>query len=247
MAGSYADVAEERAVAARPGYSLVEMVAAITIVTLLGSVLIGTLIAQLKLARGAAERALANDAVRSAVAIVGGEVRRTIPVDVRALTPDSLALRSFRGLGLICSAAGTVVTVRYRGDRLPDARKDSVLIVGTALELAVQLLDARTDDDDAACKEEGGHAIVRLSLGEGGTLAAHAGALLVFESGRYFLAARALRYRLGGEGRQPLTAELMRHPETRFVPLDAGVGVGLAVADRPFLLYAAPFAPPPSR
>lgn len=249
MAGSHADRHPARLVAAREGFSLAEMVAALTILMLLGTVLFGTLIAQMKLARGAAERALANDAVRSAVAIVTGEVRRTVPADVRALSPDSLALRSFRGLGLVCSAAGTVVTVRYRGDRMPDERKDSVLVVRAGREQAVQLLDARTTVGDAACPGEDGYTTVRLSLGEGGILAGDAAALLVFESGRYFLTSRALRYRLGAEGRQPLTAELMRHPETGFVPLYAGhaIGLGLAVAGRPFVLYAAPFAPPPSR
>ena len=36
------------------------------------------------------------------------------------------------------------------------------------------------------------------------------GAALVFESGTYYLSQRALRYRAGAEGRQPLTEEVMR-------------------------------------
>jgi hypothetical protein len=44
-----------------------------------------------------------------------------------------------------------------------------------------------------------------------------ASVLLLFESGAYYLTAGALRYRLGAEGRQPVTTELFLPPFTRFV------------------------------
>jgi hypothetical protein len=33
---------------------------------------------------------------------------------------------------------------------------------------------------------------------------------MIFESGTYYLSQRALRYRIGGEGRQPITEEFLR-------------------------------------
>ena len=47
------------------------------------------------------------------------------------------------------------------------------------------------------------------------------GAALVFESGTYYLSQRALRYRIGAEGRQPLTDELLR---------DAGSAMAMSAA-----------------
>jgi hypothetical protein len=44
--------------------------------------------------------------------------------------------------------------------------------------------------------------------------------MLIFESGSYHLSSRALRYRIGAAGRQPLTAEALHLPGSRFTALD---------------------------
>jgi hypothetical protein len=42
------------------------------------------------------------------------------------------------------------------------------------------------------------------------------GVLLLFESGNYYLSSRALRYRIGAAGRQPLTPDLFDLNATHF-------------------------------
>jgi hypothetical protein len=59
-----------------------------------------------------------------------------------------------------------------------------------------------------------------------------ASVLLLFESGNYYLTAGALRYRLGAEGRQPVTTELFLPPFTRFVA-GSKVGFSLDLAAEP--------------
>lgn len=241
VASSHADAAGAR----RPGSSLVELLAVLAIAALLGAVLVSTFIAQLRLARTAADRVLDADAVRTASSILAGELRRATPADVRALTRDSISIRAFRGTAVVCAAVSDLVTVRYRGDRLPDPRKDSVLVIGadgSAGEAA--LVDARAVSAEG-CVPLAGETVLALRL----ALPPHSPAvLLMFESGRYYLTARALRYRLGSEGRQPLTAEAFHHPATRFLEtasprqLDFDLAAGEGVPPR---RHRAPFAPPP--
>lgn len=229
----------------RSGVSLVEIVVVIAITSLLSAVLIGTLVAQLELARSAAQRALTNDAVRTTLAVVGGELRRAMPVDIRSLSDESLALRSFRGLAHLCDEDGPVV--RYRGDRLPDPTKDSVLVVRVDGEQSFRLTDSRTAAPGGSCTSEPDHHLLRLDL-EGGAPTEGATALLVFESGEYHLSTRALRYTLGAGGRQPLTAERFAHPGTAFLTWSGSytVGIGLAFPDRPTTVHTLPFSPPPA-
>jgi hypothetical protein len=177
----------------------------------------GICLAQLQLARNVAERAATADAVRVALTVLDGEARRITVADVRAVAPDSVAMRSFRGLGVFCHAEGGDVVVRYRGDRQPDARKDSVLVTrGDGADQVHALLDV-SGAASADCVARPGEAVLRLRLS--GTVIDPA-ALVLFESGSYYVTGRALRYRLGAEGRQPLTAELFLHPATRFGPLN---------------------------
>jgi hypothetical protein len=201
----------------RPGATLVEVLAAMTLAGLAGTLVCGMLLSQLRLARNVAERAATADAVRVALAVLDGELRRSTAMDVRALSPDSLALRSFRGAGLVCRQEGGAVIVRYRGDRLPDARKDSVLLLGEGPEQVHALEDVRTMAADSCAA---GHGEVLLRMRLTGIISRPVIAL-AFESGHYYLTARALRYRLGAEGRQPITPELFVHPATRFEPAGA--------------------------
>jgi len=205
---------------ARAGMTLLEVMAALVITALLLSVLLGLLLAQVRLARTAAQRVLAADAVRTAAAVIDGEVQRAAPVDVRAFSADSLALRSFRGTAVACGHGAGHAIVRYRGDRLPDEHKDSVLVIrGDGSVAAVALLSVAAS---AACTARAVDEAV-LQLRTIPYLRA-AAVMIVFESGSYYLTSRALRYRLGAEGRQPLTAEAFRDAATAFVSTgDAGV------------------------
>jgi prepilin-type N-terminal cleavage/methylation domain-containing protein len=226
------------------GFSLAELLVALALSGFLGAIVFGVLHAQLRLARVTAERAIRNEAVRTTLAVIGGEARRTVPADVRDLTADSLALRSFRGLGVPCAVGADTVLVRYRGDRLPDSTKDSVLMIAPDGSRGLQLLDARYGDG-ASCPVLPGETVLRLRVSDAFPEAA---VLLIFESGRYFLAGRALRYRLGGEGRQPITTEAFAHPATRF-GLAAGPRLTFILAPHGFppVLHSVGFAPPPHR
>jgi type II secretory pathway pseudopilin PulG len=190
----------------RAGATLLELLVTMAVMTLLGAALCGLLITQLRVARSLTDRAQAGEAVRLTAAVLQGEARRLAAADVRAIAVDSLAIRAFRGIGVPCHSAGSTVHVRYRGDRLPEPSKDSVLAVGTgAGSSAVALLDSRPGSH-TMCRAGSGERVMQLRLAEPIDSAA---VVLVFESGRYFISNRALRYRLGAEGRQPLTAELL--------------------------------------
>jgi prepilin-type N-terminal cleavage/methylation domain-containing protein len=205
----------------RPGVSLLELLAAMTLGAILAAVLGGALVAQLRLARHTADRALSADALRTAGAVLSSEIRRATPADVRATASDSLALRAFRGLARPCRSEHDQLFVRYRGDRLPDPRKDSLLIVtGSGGDRAFAILDVRRQA--SVCPDSAGEAGLRLRL----SAPPPPGLGLVFESGSYYVSARAVRYRLGAEGRQPLTAEAFV-PGSGFTSGHHGIGIDL--------------------
>jgi hypothetical protein len=227
----------------RPGASLVEALAVLTLTSLVVAVVIGLCVAQLRLARATAERALTSEAVRTVTSVLSGEARRMMPEDVIAASADSLAIRAFRGAGIPCGSTGTGILVRYQGDRAPDPAKDSVLVLTPAATSAVALLDITAAP--GACMTLPDEAVLEWRFA---TALPAESVLLVFESGSYHLTGQALRYRIGGGGRQPLTAEALRHPWTRFT----GIGTDAIgfVLQTPLgqSVHAAPFAyggPPP--
>lgn len=147
------------------------------------------------------DRTRAAEAVRVASLITEGELRYLAPGDVGPMTTESVPLRAFRGGGILCRSEGDDLLVRYRGVRLPNPAKDSVVLV-TAYEpqdappLALTAVAA-----DTAC---GG--ALRLTVEP--EPAFDRAVVLVYESGSYHLSGGALRYRVGNGGRQPLTETL---------------------------------------
>jgi hypothetical protein len=224
----------------RAGATLLELLITMAVTTLLGAALCGLLITQLRIARSLTDRAQAGEAVRLTAAVLQGEARRLAAADVRGLAADSLAIRAFRGAGVPCHSADATVHVRYRGDRLPEPAKDSVLavrVVAAGAGAAVALLDARAGAHDM-CSAGPGERVLQLRLAEPLDSAA---VVLVFESGRYFISNRALRYRIGAEGRQPLTAELLL-AGSRFEPAaDGQIRLRLVTRAAGTVELAAPF------
>jgi hypothetical protein len=90
-----------------------------------------------------------------------------------------------------------------------------VLVVGTALTSALILLDS--GPATASCPALAGESILQWRL-SGSALVPSV--ILVFESGSYHLSDRALRYRIGAAGRQPLTAEALYDAGSRFTSID---------------------------
>jgi hypothetical protein len=229
---------------ARAGTSLVEVLAVMTLTGLLLTLVVGVCRAQLRLVRATAERAVRSDAVRTAGVVLAGEARRMTRADVRALSDDSIAVRAFRGTGIPCGAWAGGIVVRYAGDRLPDPAKDSVLVIGTALTSALVLLDSRPAT--ASCPALAGENVLQWRLSGS---APAASVILVFESGSYHLTDRALRYRIGAAGRQPLTAEALHDAGSRFISIDDhALRFDIAVDEFRTVAHTAYFAtrgPPP--
>lgn len=137
--------------------------------------------------------------------------------DVIASSHDSLAIRAFRGFGLPCGVTAAGVLVRYTGDRMPDATKDSVLVITSSVgESATVLL--QSTPASGQCPSLAGEVILEWRTGHALPLTA---VLLAFESGSYHLSTGAFRYRTGAGGRQPLTPAVLQHPGSRFMGVSA--------------------------
>jgi type II secretory pathway component PulJ len=207
----------------RPGHSLAELVVALTIAGALGLILAAILSGAQSFTRSYRERVRAVEATRVASTIMGAELRYLEPEqDLRSLEDRSMELRNFRGVAVVCAAAGEAVSVRYRGLRAPDPVKDSVVGMGTVRPSELLASAPVT----SGCPRLSNESLYLWTLAEPpgpGEL------LLLFESGSYHLAGGALRYRRGESGRQPLTAELFDDAEIAFRPVDpAGIELVLA-------------------
>lgn len=213
----------------RRGRSLPEVLIALTLTGVIASALAGAFSAAQAVARRHSWVVRGAEALRVSVVALGDELRALDPTaDLRVVAPDSIALRAFRGAGVVCAAdRGTAVFVKYRGLREPEPAKDSVLVVDSigAVRAGALLESERTAD---RCAVRDGESLYRWSV----PLPTSAGTLLLlFESGSYHLSDRALRYRRGDGGRQPLTADLFDDGESTFSPvIDARSGGGIPLA-----------------
>jgi hypothetical protein len=208
------------------GYSLLELVVGLVLTALVGSAATALLHTQATLSRVASHQAATAEVVRTAAHVLAAETRWSDPLrDLRALNADSLALRAFRASAIVIrSQPDGRLLIRLNGSRAPDPAKDSVLVLrGAAEEQRARLLEAAPSS--LPCGRGGDCYLFQLSNGaQAGDL------LLVFESGIYYLTARALRYRLGAEGRQPITPELFDDARTFF---DLGAGSSAAWLSTP--------------
>jgi hypothetical protein len=166
-----------------------------------------------------AERAEALEGLRILTWLIPLELDLGTSGEDWQASTDTVALRAFRGFGTIDSVGPTGVEafVCFVGDRAPDPRKDSLLVLdGAGHWVAADLLDRRGLDvpcsgDGASGQEE------RWTLSQ----SARTGLVFrIFERGSYHLAGGALRYRRGMGGRQPVTSEFMGNG--RFLPSQAG-------------------------
>jgi type II secretory pathway component PulJ len=210
----------------RSGWILVEALVAVT----LGAVVIGAAVTLLQLqgriARNLGERSERNDAIRSALLTLHAELQYLAPAtDLRALARDSVAARIFRGVGVVCGRDRQNILLRYRGLRLPDPAKDSVLQIG--VENITTINSVATDP--GACAHTAREQVVSVNL-NGEVLE---GSLwLFFESGAYHLSTNALRYRRGAESRQPVTNEVLNDRLSGFASIADSLTSGIAITLR---------------
>ncbi len=197
---------------ARPGYSLAEAVAALTAGAFICAGMAALFQAEQRLTGSRASRVSRTETVRLAAGVLRSEMTTLVPEqDVSGIARDTVALRLFRGFAVTCAvpALGSSVTVRFEGARDPDPTKDSVLVLpdGPALPLLASQGSA------VACPGAGPLLLWDLPAPlPSGT------PLLLFERATYALSGSALRVRRGREGRQPLTAEVLRAAGSGFAP-----------------------------
>jgi hypothetical protein len=142
---------------------------------------------------------------------------------------DSLSIRAFRGVALVCESdsASASLVVSFVGDRQPDPSKDSVLVVTADGQRSIHAL-LRAVAAPGACSRLEPEGAAAWQLDAPAPTGAVAGKL--FERGSYHLSGSALRYRRGAGGRQPLTPEVWS-PATRWAVDENRVGVELVPLD----------------
>ncbi len=209
---SYLSGRDDRGRSTGPGgYTLIEgAVACLLLALVLPPVLSGLASARTS-AEAMTRRSEANSAARGVFTLLAEELRRTGGLGAHAALSgtDELGLRAFRVTGLPCGpgrgsegGAGVPPTLTVpllpSGTRLPDPAKDSVEAVlpdGTLWRTVLQSAE-RTSECGGA-----------LTVTVEGSPGVDPLLLRFYERGAYSLSARALRYRRGGGGRQPLTPE----------------------------------------
>jgi hypothetical protein len=210
--------------AMKPGSTLVELVTTVALLGIL-SVACGALLkSQAQLLRHTSERAATAETLRTARGVLHAELRDISAADIRGVGSDSLALRVFRGFGIVCAVSEEDVVLRYRGLRAPDPSKDSLLLIAEERTTTFRLAS-----DRPLCVPRPDEQLITIApvdpLADGSLV-------LLFESGSYHIANRALRYRRGTEGRQPLTDELIDDRRSGFSSEPGGFRVLLRSAVR---------------
>ena len=210
---------------ARSGYTLAEAMMALVLAGALTACLAALLGVVGRLAATQARLTATSETERIVAAVLGAELR-TLTASDYAFLDDSVRLRAFRGAGAVCAADGSTLTLAYRGVRLPEPDKDSVLLIWPSVEAVADIIEAM--GGGAGCEREGTTAI-RIAIPE--PVADSAGGpayALIFETGAYSIAGSALRYRRGAGGRQPVTEANLVTPGSRLARGPAG-GTGVRV------------------
>lgn len=184
----------------RPGAALLELLTTSVLLTFVCAACAALLRADALIVTRTAEAAATDEALRIAASVIRSELRTATERDIRSAAADSIAARIFRGYAVVCASNGMTSHLRYRGLRAPDASKDSLLITEEELAISFRLSSTGPNSCAPNRREEIIAATTPRPLRLGSLL-------LFFESGSYHLSGKALRYRRGAEGRQPLSDE----------------------------------------
>jgi hypothetical protein len=209
----------------RSGSTLIELVSALMALGIIAAACAGLIRSQSILLNNASERSAIRETLRAGSAVLSAELQHLTVADLRAVAADSVLLRVFRGVGIVCSITPPRVTMRYRGVRQPDPSKDSMLLAGTEQAGTIRLVSSRVDP----CTSQPGEQLTAVEPAIPITVGA---VVLFYESGSYHLAASALRYRRGASGLQPITDDFMDHAHSQFAftPIDRALDVVLRSA-----------------
>jgi prepilin-type N-terminal cleavage/methylation domain-containing protein len=117
----------------RSGFSLVEVLVSMLLLGLLSGSIASLVLSAVRTADRSRERARQEGTLRELGAVVEREVRDVAPArDIGGFSAESVTYRAGRGSGYTCGIEGGGVVVRdadYRAWRLPDAVRDSVLVL----------------------------------------------------------------------------------------------------------------------
>jgi len=209
----------------RSGFTLPEALAGLLVSGILMTALTATIVTQARLANVVAHTADATEATWITAALLSDELRMAhVAADRAASSPDSLAIRAFRGMAIVCDTADGRATARWTGTRSPEPDKDSLLHEERALAFSLSAMSV----DCAVLPGE------KRVVFEADTTVRPGDVLLLFERGAYHLTDRALRWRVGAAGRQPLTAEIFVDAHTGFDAAQPAQWVDLASAPHPW-------------
>lgn len=188
----------------RSGHSLPELLAALVAGTLLTTLVAATVMMQLRVAGAVARSVEVADAVAVTAGVLEAELRDA-PAGGRSVGPDSVALRAYRAVAVVCDTTGEHAVLRWSGSRGPDASKDSLLVPGATGARVLPLRAPAALAGAADCAPRPAERLYRIA--SDGVLAS-GDVVLGFERGSYHLSDGALRWRVGAAGRQPLTGEV---------------------------------------
>ncbi len=195
-----------RAGGAEVGGTVLELLLALTLGAVVLGAFVGVLGGSLRWSESLVARAEGLEVIRTVWVVLDEELRPGIAGRDWDVDGDGvLLLRAFRGVGRICGEVEGLDrwAVAYRGRRLPDPGRDSVLVLGD--DGGWRSFELTGVDDGGECGQDPSHRslVVRWSQPS----APPPVLIRVFESGEYHLADGAFRYRRGEGGRQPLTPE----------------------------------------
>ena len=159
------------------GHSYIEVALALAVAAVVLASVAAVVLAQHRYYAAHAQRAATRDAARTAVEVLGAELRALSPAagDLYAISPDSVALRSSTGLGTVCTVSGNHIGLRRVTGSFADSHADSVLIFrdgdpGTALDDSWAALGSRWVEGGGAGRCPDGR-LPELELTVGGSLA----------------------------------------------------------------------------
>lgn len=184
----------------RAGYTLAEALVALVLLTVLLQVAWGVAAVHTRAAHRLFDRAEMVELARAAGWVLRNELRAGVEGEDWLPGDDSVSLRAFRALGIVCPSLSSEdgLVVRVEGIREADPSKDSALVLWPDGRWRAHALLGRSAGP--ACGGEETTERWRLDPPE-------AGGYLVrlYERGSYHVVDGALRYRRGLSGRQPLT------------------------------------------
>ena len=220
------------------GWTILESLIALTLGAAVAHIALQALLGTHELQEGMREEVDRLVVLRVARSAIAADLGLGLEgADWRGFPPDSVSLRAYRGVGLVCLSltSGDTLYVRWQGVRLPNVRKDSVAVLGSNGRWEqLDLVDDRRVS--SKCPADTTFDLRRWIVDPAPSAVPMVGRH--WERGSYHVVDTVLSYRsrprknLAGSGsRQPITPGALRTPGTRFVDSLGGFHLLLTAKD----------------